>query len=291
MARGRMVNHSISESRKFHLLPDDTCRLLATWIISRLDFRGVFRGDAVMVKSIIFPRRGDITNEQVEDCLRAMEDIGLIYRFEAKGDVWQCWPGFADNQAGLRADRETTNYPIPPDYTPPTPKSKTANGPQDDSELPAPIPQESGDNPTESQQDAAEMTAEDKLSKGKDQAKRNQVNTEDEKAVPAPPSTFADWLKLVHESKNRPATLRFMHEHLFPGRDPPDYGYIGRTAKIVGGAGRLAELFWQASSKPPTGDVLRYAQGMAKGQRRDQEPVGLDALALLIQEEAEIGDT
>ena len=120
MARGRMVNHSISESRKFHLLPDDTCRLLATWIIPYLDFRGVFHGDAVMVKSSIFPRRGDVTNEQVESYLAAMEEVGLIYRFEAKNSVWQYWPSFINSQPSLRMDRELTSFPSPPGYIPPT---------------------------------------------------------------------------------------------------------------------------------------------------------------------------
>jgi hypothetical protein len=115
--------------------------------------------------------------------------------------------------------------------------------------------------------------------------------TEGQKPAPAPPPTaFAGWLKLIQESKNRPAALRFMFETLFRGRDPPSFGYIGKTAKIVGGAGRLAELLWQASTKPPTGDVMRYIQGMAKGQRRNREPVGLDALAMLVHEEAQIGD-
>ena len=70
MARGRMVNHSISRSLKFNQLPDDTCRLLATWIISHLDKNGVFYGDPVMVRSLIFPRRVDIEVAQVEAYLR-----------------------------------------------------------------------------------------------------------------------------------------------------------------------------------------------------------------------------
>ena len=36
MARGRMLNRSVSLSAKFQALPDDTSRLLATWIIPQL---------------------------------------------------------------------------------------------------------------------------------------------------------------------------------------------------------------------------------------------------------------
>ena len=50
---------------------------------------------------------------------------------------------------------------------------------------------------------------------------------------------------------------------LFPGRGPPSYSYIGSTSGKVGGAGRLAELVWRASARPPTGDVLAYCLGMA----------------------------
>lgn len=113
MARGRMLNKSVSASKKFHLLPDDTCRLLATWLISHLDRNGVFYGDPIMIKSLIFPRRGDVSIEQVEMYIEEMRAVGLIILFEADGQVWQYWPGFADNQSNLRTEREKTDYPAP----------------------------------------------------------------------------------------------------------------------------------------------------------------------------------
>jgi len=79
---------------------------------------GVFYADPVMLKSTIFPRRADITIEQVEGYLCEMEAQGLLYRYEAGGDVWQCWPGFADNQPNLRRDREKPEYPPPPEEPP-----------------------------------------------------------------------------------------------------------------------------------------------------------------------------
>lgn len=116
MSRGRMLNKSVSASVKIHNLSDDTCRLLATWIIPHLDMRGVFYGDAAMVKSTIFPRRADVTIEQVEGYLQELCDAGLLEIFEANGDVWQYWPGFSHNQIGLRADRESSQFPKPPGY-------------------------------------------------------------------------------------------------------------------------------------------------------------------------------
>lgn len=113
MARGRMLNKSISVSKKMHLLPDDTCRLLATWTIAHLDKNGVFYADPVIVKSLVFPRRGDISTEQVELYLVAMQRAGLVILFTAQDQLWQYWPGFADNQTNLRPDRENTDFPAP----------------------------------------------------------------------------------------------------------------------------------------------------------------------------------
>ena len=126
MARGRMLNKKVSRSLQFDQLPDDTCRLLATWTISHLDVNGVFYADPVLVRSLIFPRRTDITAERVESYLIAMENVGLIVRYRANGDVYQHWPGFRGNQVGLRVDREKPDYPPPP------------------ATLPAPIPQDAG---------------------------------------------------------------------------------------------------------------------------------------------------
>lgn len=115
MARGRMLNKKISQSKQIDLLPDDTCRLLATWTIAHLDKNGVFSAEPVLVRSAIFPRRLDITIEQIEHYLSEMEKVGLIQIFEANGEKWQWWPSFIRNQTGLRSDREGTEYPPPPD--------------------------------------------------------------------------------------------------------------------------------------------------------------------------------
>ena len=146
MARGRMLNKSVSGSIKFHNLPDDTCRLMATWIISNLDIQGVFYGDPTMVRSTIFPRRADITDEQVSGYLEAMQAQRLLVLYEAKGDTWQYWPGFLGEQIGIRADRETTDYPPPPDELAADPWVWLADRGGNN---PATIPQLSGEIPAE----------------------------------------------------------------------------------------------------------------------------------------------
>lgn len=119
MAKGRMLDKSISASYQIHDLPDWPCKLLATWLIAHLDKNGVFYGDAPMVRSQVFPLE-DVTNAQVEEWLQAMENATdgdgepLMVRFSAQGRLWQYWPGFDRHQAGLRKDRERTNFPTPP---------------------------------------------------------------------------------------------------------------------------------------------------------------------------------
>jgi hypothetical protein len=90
---------------------------------------------------------------------------------------------------------------------------------------------------------------------------------------PEIPKTFQAWHALVTTSKNPNAKLRWMIEVLFPGTPLPSYQYIGRAARQVGGPGRLADLLWQAAARPPTGDLLRYCQGMAKGGNGRAEEV------------------
>lgn len=182
MARGRMLNRTVCGSLKFHNLPDETCRLLATWVISHLDYHGVFYGDPMMVKSIIFPRRADVTVEQVESYLDAMEEIGLIKRFDANGDRWQWWPGFTDNQPGLRAEREKTTFPAPPFV---------------------PILQDGGKKPQDGDgmaagtgQDDDEMSAEDKLS----EVKRKEIQS----ACEENPET-AEWIADLVSGERRTA--------------------------------------------------------------------------------------
>lgn len=139
MARGRMLNKKISEDIQFNtMLPDDTCRLMATWIIAHLDYNGVFYAEPIVVKSIVLPWRADVTIEQVEHYLLLMEQAGLIVIFKAKGQKWQWWRNFKKNQTGLRPEKEKTDYPDPALYIdiPTDDKTIAETGQQDDDNYP-----------------------------------------------------------------------------------------------------------------------------------------------------------
>lgn len=89
-----------------------------------------------------------------------------------------------------------------------------------------------------------------------------------EGATSAPPSLVGAfrWLwELLRDQKNKSATSAEIYRLTF-GEEPPEYGFLGRTAKAVGGWGRMIELFWQVATKRPSGDALEYVMKMGKGQ-------------------------
>ena len=239
MARGRLLNRTVSASLKFHNLSSDTCRLLATWIIAHLDMNGVFYGSATMVHSQVFPRRADVSLDDVESYLCEMETQGLMGRFEANGDVWQCWPKFGKNQPNLRRDRERPEYPIPPEI---------------DGSLPAAYRQNDGSIP-----------AEEKLSKEKP-SKENMSGADAPSANADPPvssfTSFKECQDKIEAAKGKPggrqAVVHGIIESLYPGLDPPDYGYIVKAAKRMGGFTILAEWLWRCNTLNVKGDVLAY---------------------------------
>ena len=113
MARGRMLNTTICADKLVNQLSNDTSRLGFTWLIAHLDREGRTYGDPAMVRSLVFPRRIDITVEQMEGYITEWAELGLIVRYEAEGDLYISFPKFDKNQPGLRKDREPVST-IPP---------------------------------------------------------------------------------------------------------------------------------------------------------------------------------
>lgn len=85
------------------------------------------------------------------------------------------------------------------------------------------------------------------------------------------PATFNGWQERLRESRNKAAVLAEMHATLYPQNEQPSFAYLGKVASKLGGAGRLADLLWQHSTRPPTGDVLAYVVKVtaAKGAETD----------------------
>jgi hypothetical protein len=114
MARGRMINSKITLDQRINSLSDDTSRLAFTWLITFADCEGRTYGDPAVVRSMLFPRRANITVAQMERYIKEWADIGLVTWYEANNDLWIEFQGFEKNQVGLRKDREqASDIPAP----------------------------------------------------------------------------------------------------------------------------------------------------------------------------------
>ncbi len=80
MARGRMINSTVCADKKINGLSNDTSRLAFTWLITHADREGRTHGDPAMVRSMLFPRRDDVTVEQMESYIAERVAAGLVTR-------------------------------------------------------------------------------------------------------------------------------------------------------------------------------------------------------------------
>ena len=113
MARGRMINKEICADKKIHALSCDTSRLAFTWLVVFADREGRVRGDPALVRSMVFPRRDDVTIAEIEGYIQEWADCGLVVWYEANDDLWIWFQGFEKNQLGLRKEKEPASI-IPP---------------------------------------------------------------------------------------------------------------------------------------------------------------------------------
>lgn len=116
MARGRMIANAITLDKRVNSLSSDTCRLAFTWLVTFADCEGRTYGDPALVRSMLFPRRDDVTAAQVEGFIKEWAQAGLVVWYEAAGDQWLFFPAFAKNQPGLRKEKEQPSVvPAPPE--------------------------------------------------------------------------------------------------------------------------------------------------------------------------------
>jgi len=106
MARGRMINNRICADIAINKLSCDTSRLAFTWLVTFADSEGRTYGDPAMVRSLLFPRRYDVTVEEMASYIAEWAELGLVQWYEADGDKWIWFPGFEKNQRGLDRRRE-----------------------------------------------------------------------------------------------------------------------------------------------------------------------------------------
>ncbi len=110
-ARARLIYHSVSTSERIVGLGVKGA-LIFTWLLAHADDQGRYAGSAKKVKAEVVPLIEEITIEDVETALGAMEEAGLIIRYaDGKTQLVQIkdWWEF---QSGLRVKYES-RYPAP----------------------------------------------------------------------------------------------------------------------------------------------------------------------------------
>jgi hypothetical protein len=110
VAKGRFVSKEICLDKKVSGLSDGYSMAGFTWLITHTDCEGRIYGDPAIVKSLIFPRRMDVTVEMVAGYIQEWEAAGLITTYEVNDDKYIEFPNFGKHQVGLRKDREPPSH-------------------------------------------------------------------------------------------------------------------------------------------------------------------------------------
>lgn len=114
MARGRIIDAVISQSRKVNEVSDQSA-LLFTWIQAHTDDYGRIEGETQDVLFLIVPRRG-WSEEQVESYLKELWEVGLIKQYHDENKRYFEVVGFDEHQT-FRSDRgRKGKYPVPSEY-------------------------------------------------------------------------------------------------------------------------------------------------------------------------------
>ena len=260
MARGRMLATTIADDKRFNALPVDAA-LVYLMAIPQLDRDGLILGEPVLLWGQVCRRRNDLM-PRMADIIAAWVTSGLVTAYKTDDDDTVLhFAGFQKNQAMTHYGREAASrFPCPPGFIR-TNKGLVPDGvqPSIDEQLDQ-LRTNSGLTPDEVQPNVIEGNV----------IEINEIPSPAD-AVPVAPKTFAEEFSDVQaelkvDGSNKAAILRGWYIRCFGEGGAPDYSYIGKVAKQVGGAGHLAALFMQLASRPPNGDVLAYIVATHKGK-------------------------
>lgn len=111
MAAGRMLKSSIRTSKTVNSLSDFQFRLWA-YLITYVDDYGRGSADPELLKGLVFPRRGGVTQKQIEDALTVLANTGMISLYKVDGESYLYFPKWGDHQ---RIRNKFPEYPAPPE--------------------------------------------------------------------------------------------------------------------------------------------------------------------------------
>lgn len=111
-----MLLTSISLSEQFADMPDDRCRLIATWTIPHLDREGRVTGSPRRLRALVCPLLG-YTDADTARAIDAMCAVGVAIRYtDDSGEDVLAFPRFKKSQGGAPLDREApSRYGAPPE--------------------------------------------------------------------------------------------------------------------------------------------------------------------------------
>jgi hypothetical protein len=114
MARGRFLSRSISASEQLASVSIEAA-LLFTWCLPHLDVEGRLAGEAIFIKSNVVPLRDEITLKRIPKLIGELaaavdrDGVSLVVWYEAGRRQVLFFPGFEEQQEGLRKDREASS--------------------------------------------------------------------------------------------------------------------------------------------------------------------------------------
>lgn len=110
MARGRFISNDVISDKETNDLSSDTCRLAYVYLITIADREGRVTGDTAYLKSLLFPRRYDITPDMIREFILEWVKAGFVIWYEcSNGDKALRLVNFEKHQRGLRKDREAAS--------------------------------------------------------------------------------------------------------------------------------------------------------------------------------------
>ena len=114
MPRGRFISREISLDEKVESLPDDSARLLWTWMILHLDREGRIQAEPHVIKSIVAPRRS-WSSKKISFYLNSFVTLGLVLRYNVGKYSYLQSTNFKDHQVKSALDKESLSVIPPPE--------------------------------------------------------------------------------------------------------------------------------------------------------------------------------
>lgn len=117
MPQWRKLHIKTLESLDINDMPDDFTRLTWTLLPLILDSKGRILDNTSLIKSRLYPLRGDITAERVDEALEWFYERGMVSRYCVNGRRYLCVPTWEKYQGSCEREA-SSNYPGPEEATP-----------------------------------------------------------------------------------------------------------------------------------------------------------------------------